>query len=113
MARRYSRHTAPLVMSPSAQQVWLPADYTGVLFGARSQQRTTTEQIPPQYPYREIIEKCESWPIARMQRSTRDFNQRRGQRVFRPPAPCVIHSCPGLGREILATESMGKREYPT
>ena len=43
--------TAPLVMSPSAQLVSLLADYAGVLFGARGQQRTTTELIPPQNPY--------------------------------------------------------------
>src|SRR6202043_3063992 len=83
VSRPYSRHTAPLVMSPSAQLVWLLADYAGVLFGAGGQQRTTTELMPPQNPYREIIEKGEPWPIARMPRSTKNFNQRR-QRVFRP-----------------------------
>lgn len=51
VSRRYSRHSAPLVMSPSAQLVWVLADYAGVLFGARGQQRTTTELIPPQNPY--------------------------------------------------------------
>jgi hypothetical protein len=43
VSRRYSRRTAPLVMSPSAQLASLLAGYAGVLFDVRGQQRTTRD----------------------------------------------------------------------